>query len=164
MKKVVPEMRKADPATPILVEFANMANAVGAKAREDPRTSNIIAGWHDYWPHMFTHQRVQEGGSEAMFRVSYPAFIPMISWGSPSWRNESSCWQYWDRHKKDGLIYDTLELLARTGLPGDCGEYGVVGYSGYMEYSGRIWMRDSVRMLRRLGVSHAVWGVHGGYV
>ena len=164
VKKVVPEMRKADPATPILVEFANMANAVGAKEWEDPRTSNIIAGWHDYWPHMFTHQRVQEGGSEAMCRVSYPAFIPMISWVSPSWRNESSCWLYWDRHKKDGLIYDTLELLARTGLPGDCGEYGVVGYSGYMEYSGRIWMRDSVRMLRRLGVSHAVWGVHGGYV
>ena len=164
VRKVVPEMRKLDPDTPILIETANMGNPVGAREWETPDADNIIVGWHDYWPHIFTHQRVQEGGSEAMNRVAYPAFLPMISWVSPSWRNESSHWQYWDRHKKDGLIYDAVKLLVRTGLPGDCGEVGVVGYSGYMEYSGRIWMRDAVRSLRRIGVSHAVWGVHGGYV
>ena len=161
----LPELRKLDPSTPFLVEVANMANPVGAwEWPERISDGNVIVGFHDYWPHVFTHQRVPDDGSSAMPEVHYPGFLPMISWQAPSWRNDDPNWALWDRWKTENISYPVLRVLAASGLPADCGEIGVVGYAKGAENSGRLWLADAFRRLKRFGVSNSVWGVHGGYV
>ena len=52
----------------------------------------IDAGYHDYWPPMFTHQNSVERGDKAQPVVFYPSWMPMIEWKIPSWNNDSSNW------------------------------------------------------------------------
>lgn len=160
----LPELRKVDPETPFLVEVANMANPVGAWDWRALPDENVIFGYHDYWPHMFTHQKVPDGGSSGMADVHYPGFMPMITWQPPSWRNDNRYWMYWDRRKVEAVSYPVLRVLASTGLPGDCGEFGVVGYAGKARNSGRLWLADAFRRMARMGISCSIWGVDGGYV
>ena len=161
---VLPELRKSDPDTPFLVEVANMANPIGAWDWQPQEDRNVILGYHDYWPHMFTHQKVPDGGSAGMADVHYPGFMPMITWDAPSWRNDNRYWMYWDRWKVEAVSYPVLRILAASGMPGDCGELGVVGYAGRAGNSGRIWLADAIRRMERIGISYSVWGVNGGYV
>lgn len=164
VRRILPELRAADPATPFLVEVANMANPVGAWHYEPLPDGNVILGFHDYWPHMFTHQRVPDGGSEGMPTTVYPGFMPMIDWAAPSWRNTSPHWYYWDRWKADAVSCPVYRMLAKYGVAADCGEFGVVGYAGAARNSGRIWLEDALRRFRKMGISSEVWGVNGGYV
>ena len=50
--------------------------------------------WRQYrfYPKSF----VSSQGNPSMPAVFYPSFMPGISWTSPSWRNDSSDWHYWD--------------------------------------------------------------------
>ncbi len=165
IETVLPELRKLDPGTPFLVEVANMANPVGARDwPERLPDGNVILGFHDYWPHMFTHQKVQDGGSPGMPDTSYPSFMPMITWETPSWRNNQEYWFYWDRWKVESVSYAVYHVLAATGITADCGELGVVGYASGARNSGKLWLADSIRRMKKMGVSYEIWGVNGGYV
>ena len=87
----------------------------------------------------------------------------MITWKAPSWRNDNEFFLYFDRWKCQGVSYPVLELAARTGLPIDCGEFGVVGYGSLMKKSGERWLSDAFERFRSWGFSSIVWGIHGGY-
>lgn len=164
IKELLPELRAADSDTPIMVEVANMGNPVGAWHYEPLPGDSVIISYHDYWPHMFTHLRVPDGGSEGMPVTAYPGFMPMISWTAPSWRNDNPQWYYWDRWKVDAVSHPVYRMLVKYAVPADCGEFGVVGYAGAARNSGRIWLEDTLRRLKKMGVSGEVWGVNGGYV
>lgn len=163
IRSTVKAIRKMDSRTPFLIEVANMGNAVGAFDWEAPADDNIIIGYHDYWPHMFTHQSVPEKQRGKTNLVPYPSFCPMITWKAPSWRNDNEFFLYFDRWKCQGVSYPVLELAARTGLPIDCGEFGVVGYGSLMKKSGERWLSDAFERFRSWGFSSIVWGIHGGY-
>jgi hypothetical protein len=159
VRENMPALRQAAGPIPLLVEVANMANPVGISRLEDVGDDNIIIGYHDYWPHMFTHQQVVDPQPV----VFYPSFMPMIEWEAPSWRDDNKHWHYWDRWKCDAVSYPVFEHLLKTGHPVDCGEYGVVGYAGKAPRSGTIWLTHTHERLTRLGANHAVWGINGGY-
>lgn len=163
VRSAIKAIRKIDTQTPILVEVANMGNAVGAFDWEDPEDDNVIIGYHDYWPHIFTHQSVPENQNGKTNLVPYPVFCPMITWKAPSWRNDNEFFLYFDRWKCQGVTYPILELAARSGLPLDCGEFGVVGYGKLMKESGKRWLADAFERFRRWGFSSMIWGIHGGY-
>ncbi|MBN2293379.1 MAG: cellulase family glycosylhydrolase [Pirellulales bacterium] len=164
MQKAIHQLRPYAGTTPFLVEAVNMANAGGLAFWEDLGQSNIIAGYHDYWPHMFTHQRCVEPGNPSMPAVFYPSFMPGISWTSPSWRNDSSDWHYWDCWKCNSFSLPVYSLLIEKGVRLDCGEYGVVGYAGQTSpISSTIWLRHAVERFKRLGINHNAWGFHGGF-
>jgi len=164
MRKAVKALRPFAGDTPFLIEGVNMANPVGFDYWENVGDANVILGYHDYWPHMFTHQRVVEPGDMAMPATFYPSFMPMISWVSPSWRNESLSFYYWDRWKCDSISLPVYRKLIEMNPRIDCGEYGVVGYTLYTsQRSARLWMRHALQRFRRLGVNHTVWGEEGGY-
>lgn len=158
MRKAVQRLRPAAGDKPILVEAVNMANPVGLEFWEDLGDENIIVGFHDYWPHQFTHQWVVEGGSPFMPRVFYPSFMPMIEWTSPSWRNDSESIHYWDRYKCDSISLPVYRLMIEKGPRMDCGEYGVVGYAGQASArSGVIWLRHALERFDRMRINHNVW-------
>lgn len=164
MRKVVAQLRPLAGDTPIMVECVNMANPVGLLFWEDLGDENIVVGYHDYWPHMFTHQRVVEPGDMSMPASYFPSWMPMISWTTPSWNNDSPYWYYWDRWKCDAISLPVYRLIITKGYRMDCGEYGVVGYAGATSPRGGVlWMRQAMERFRRLGVSHAVYGIPGGY-
>lgn len=163
IRSAIKAIRKIDKNTPILVEVANMGNAVGAFDWEEPLDNNVIIGYHDYWPHMFTHQSVPENQKGKTNLVSYPSFCPMITWQVPSWRNDNEFFLYFDNWKCQGVSYPVLERAARTGLPVDCGEFGVVGYGSLMKESGKRWLSDAFERFRHWGFSSMIWGIHGGY-
>jgi hypothetical protein len=162
MRKAVKILRPSAGKTPILVEAVNMGNPSGLNFWEDLGDSNIIVGYHDYWPHMFTHQQTVEQGSASYPKVLYPSFMPMMEWTVPSWRNDNSGWYYWDRWKCDQVSEPVLRLMIEKGYRMDCGEYGVVGYAGQVsKRSGVLWMRQILQRLKRIGINHNVWSPEG---
>ncbi len=164
MRKAIKALRPHAGTTPFLVEVVNGANTVGLEYWEDLGDNNIIIGYHDYWPHMFTHQRVVERGDRTMPAVFYPSFMPMIEWEPPSWNNQSPNWQYWDRWKCDQISLPVMRLMIEKDLTMDNGEYGIAGRAGETSIrSGRLWLRDSVERCYRLGINHSVYGVAGGF-
>jgi hypothetical protein len=164
MRKAVKTLRPHAGTTPFLVECVNMANSGGLRLWEDLGDNNVIVGYHDYWPHMFTHQRCVEPGDESMPAVFYPSFMPGISWTSPSWRDDSPNWQYWDCWKCNSISLPVYSILIERGARLDCGEYGVVDHAGVTSpLSDTIWLRHTVDRFKRLGINHNVWGVHGGF-
>lgn len=54
-------------------------------------------------------------------------------------------------------MYPVLERAALTGLPLDCGEFGVIQSARTSPESGALWMTDAFRALRRIGSSGMVW-------
>jgi hypothetical protein len=164
MRKLVKALRPAAKNIPILVEACNDANPVGLQFWEDLGDPNVIVGFHDYWPHMFTHQRVVEPGDQAMPAVFYPSFMPMIEWTTPSWNNRSPNFYYWDRWKCDAICLPVYRLIIERGYRLDCGEYGVVGYAGQTSpRSGTIWLDHALQRYRRMGINHNVYGYTGGF-
>ncbi len=164
MRKAIKALRPYVGKTPILVECDNMANPVGLEFWEDLGDDNIIIGYHDYYPHMFTAQRGVDGGDPAMPAVFYPSFMPMIEWTSPSWRNGCPEWYYWDRWKCNSISLPIYRLLIEKGYRFDCGEYGIVGYAGQTSpLSSVILLRHMLERFKHLGINHTVWGIHGGF-
>ncbi len=164
MRKAVRVLRPHAGKTPFLVECTNMADPGALTLWEDLGDKNIIIGYHDYWPHIFTHQRGVDAGDEAMPGVFYPGFMPGISWTSPSWRNDCPIWLYWDRWKCNSISLPVYWRLIGGGYRLDCGEYGVVGYAGQTSpLSGTIWLRHALDRFKHLGINHDVWGIHGGF-
>ncbi|NLX06158.1 MAG: glycoside hydrolase family 5 protein [Phycisphaerae bacterium] len=164
MRKAIAALRPLAGETPFLVECVNMANSVGLEFWRDLGDENIIVGYHDYWPHMFTHQRCVEPGDPSMPAVFYPSFMPAIAWETPSWRSASPDWQYWDRWKCDQLSLPVMRLMIGKDLTFDCGEYGVVGYAGQTSpRSGVLWLGHTLERFARLGINHNAWGVSGGF-
>jgi len=164
MRKAVKALRPCAGKTPFLVEVVNMANPVGLEFWEDLGDDNIIIGFHDYYPHMFTHQRGIDGGDPAMPATFYPAFMPMVEWTSPSWRNECPAWFYWDRWKCNAISLPVYQILIRKGCRLDCGEYGVTGYAGPTgPISATIWLRHALDRFKHIGINHTVWGGEGGF-
>jgi hypothetical protein len=164
MRKAARVLRPHAGKTPFLVECTNMADPGAVNQMEDLGDKNTIIGYHDYWPHMFTHQRGVDGGDEAMPGVFYPSFMPGISWTSPSWQNDSTLWFYWDRWKCNSISLPIYLRLIGGVYRLDCGEYGVVGYAGQTSpLSGTIWLRHALDRFKHLGINHDVWGIHGGF-
>ncbi len=162
MRKAVRALRPHAGETPFLVEAVNMANPGGVAMWEDVG-EDVIVGYHDYWPHMLTHEWSVEHGDETMPATFYPSFMPGINWSSPSWRDDG-LWQYWDCWKCNSVSLPVYRILIEKGVRLDCGEYGVVGYLGQTSpISGAIWMRHAMDRFKRLGINHNAWGVGGGF-
>jgi len=163
MRRAVAELRPAAGDTPILVECVNGSNPVGLRYWEELGDANVIAGYHDYWPPMFTHQNSPDRGDPAQPVVFYPSWMPIIQWSVPSWNNDNPEWYYWDRWKCDSISLPAFRWIITKGLRMDCGEYGVVGWAQPASRSCATWMRHAMERFRRLGVSHEAWdyGVGG---
>lgn len=160
MREVVRALRPVAGKTAILVEVAHGGNPNGLNSWEDAGDGNIIVGYHDYWPHMFTHQLCVEQGSASAPRVFYPSWMPWIQWSPPSWRNDDPAWHYWDRWKCEAINVGAFRLIITAGLRLDCGEYGVVGYAGEASRrSAVLWLRHACQRFDRLGINHDVWSV-----
>ncbi len=158
MRGMVKALRPVAGKTPILVEGVSMANPAGLDYWEDFADKNIIAGYHDYWPHLFTHQLTVEQGNASYPYTFYPSFMPMMEWTVPSWRNECPAWHYWDHWKRDAMAEPAIRFMIEKGLRVDCGEYGVVGHAGSVcKRSGVLWMRHMLQQLKRMGINHCAW-------
>lgn len=165
MRKAIADLRPHAGNTPFLVETANMAAAGALPLWEDLGEDNVIVGYHDYWPHMFTHQQCVEHGDPSLPAVFYPSFMPGISWTKPSWRNDGLNWHYWDCWKCNAMSVAVYSMLIEKGVRLDCGEYGVVDYAGQTSpLSDAIWLRHALERFKRLGINHTAWGVHGGFI
>jgi hypothetical protein len=164
MRKAVAALRPHAGTTPFLVEVANMASAGAIPLWEDLGEDNIIVGYHDYWPHMFTHQQCVEHGDASLPAVFYPSFMPGISWTKPSWRGDGPGWLYWDCWKCNAMSVAVYSILIEKGFRLDCGEYGVGGYAAQASpFSGVIWLRHALERFKRLGIHHDAYGFHGGF-
>ncbi len=158
MRGAVKALRPVAGKTPILIEGVSMANPGGFNYWEDFEDKNIIVGFHDYWPHLFTHQLTVEKGSDSFPFTFYPSFMPMMEWTVPSWRNECPAWHYWDRWKRDSVCEPLIRMIIEKGVRVDCGEYGVVGYAGTTcNRSGVLWMRHALQLYKRMNISHCAF-------
>jgi hypothetical protein len=164
MRKAIKELRPLAGEAPFLVEGICGADPGAVGAWEDVGETNVIVGYHDYWPHMFTHQRYVDHNDPTMPAVYYPAFMPSISWTSPSWRNEKPDWSYWDCWKCNAIGLPVFTTLIEKGVRLDCGEYGVIdSVWSTSPISAAIWLRHALERFKRLGINHNVYGVHGGF-
>jgi hypothetical protein len=158
MRRAVKALRPVAGKTPILVEGVSMANPGGLNYWEDFSDKNVVVGYHDYWPHLFTHQLTVEKGNASYPHAFYPSFMPMMEWTVPSWRNECPAWHYWDRWKRDSVSEPAIRLIIQKGVWVDCGEYGVVGYAGDVcKRSGVLWMRHALELYKRMNISHCAF-------
>ncbi len=164
MRKVVAELRPLT-SKAFLVETVNMGNPLGMWFWEDLGDDNVIVGYHDYWPHMMTHQFCVDGGGAWWIpKTHYPSFAPDIAWTAPSWRVGSDRMYYWDRWKCDSISLPVIRAMITHNYTFDCGEYGMVGYAGAgARRSGALWLEHTLDRFGRLGINHNVWGVWGGF-
>jgi hypothetical protein len=166
MRKAIAQLRPLAGGTPFLVEVSNMANPGGANFWEPLGDSNVVLGYHDYWPHMFTHQMTVEAGASWTPHTFYPSFMPDISWKIPSWRGDLPLY-FWDRWKCDAISLPVIRQMILRNCRVDCGEYGVVGYAGNAaKRSGNLWLEHAFDRFQRMGISHTVWAasMNSGYV
>jgi hypothetical protein len=165
--QTVAQLKALDPDRRYLVSVPAFGNPVGfwdwqANA---PAISDVIT-YHDYWPHLFTHQKVAEYANacntDAVAATHYPAFMPPITWTPPSW-DCSLGMAYWDQWKCYAVSLPVLHAMIRTGATIDCGEFGVVGFARKgATRSGVIWLTDAMNRFERMGITRNVWAYHHG--
>jgi len=139
--QIVPIIRKTNPTRPIIIG-GNFWNAVDTldKVRW-PRDPYLVATFHDYGPHEFTHQ-----GAEWM-----DPQMPMgRKWGSRA-------------DIKD--INETYDIAAkfqkRTGLPVFVGEFGVISKVPPLE---RVqWIKTRRKRMEQAGYSWCAWDLVGAF-
>lgn len=140
-RAVIPLIRKTNP-TRVLIMGGNSWNSVDTLGSVDyPRDPNIVATFHDYGPHEFTHQGAQW--------MDVPP--PMgRSWGSREDRAE---------------LKDTYEIAARFQSnfkrPIFVGEFGVINTVPNSERAA--WMKTRRKSMERAGYSWCAWDFAGAF-
>jgi hypothetical protein len=159
-------IREVDPDTPILVEAAQMANPSGFPTFRPLRGTNLIYGVHYYYPHGFTHQRIngakEFGSPEASPFKLYPGWVPVINWTDEGWFGQP--YEWWDRWELAGSALPVYEFLIRYRRPLDMGEFGVVGYAfDGVGPCATGWTSDAIALAERWGASWDLWGYSTGF-
>jgi endoglucanase len=140
-KKVIPLIRKTHP-TRKLILGGNSWNAVDTMGEVNwPRDNNIVATFHDYGPHEFTHQGAE--WSE-----------PMMPMG-----------RHWGGEADIAELRETYDLAhafqAKTGLPILVGEFGVIDKVPQAERVA--WMKARRKAMEASGYAWCAWDYVGAF-
>lgn len=106
--KVVPTIRKSNPTRPVIIDVADWAQISGFSTLKLPSDENLIASFHYYTPHEFTHQCVDfiEGA---------------MAWCGTTWENAP------DQSNKINLDFGKVaEWAIKHKRPVFMGEFGSI--------------------------------------
>lgn len=106
--KVIPTIRKSNPTRPIIIDVADWAQISGFSTLRLPSDENLIASFHYYTPHEFTHQCVDfiEGA---------------MAWCGTTWENTP------DQSNKINLDFGKVaEWAIKYKRPVFMGEFGSI--------------------------------------
>ncbi len=138
---LVDAIRETDPDTPILVGAMSWSQVDWLpylEPTDDPRT---VYTFHQYTPHDYTHQYLDEQGD---LPVAYPGELDFDWDGAPD---------SFDQDWLEGLLSPVSEFQTDHGMPAAVNEYGVMRFEpGAAEY-----LSDLMGLLEELGVNHALW-------
>lgn len=140
--KIVPIIRRTNPSR-ILIMGGNSWNSI--ETLEDvkwPKDANIVATFHDYGPHEFTHQ-----GAEWM--------NPRMPMGR--------AWGHSKADKKDlsSTYAMARKFQARTGLPVFVGEFGVIDKVPQSQRNQ--WIKTRRKTIEAAGFSWCAWDFSGAF-
>lgn len=108
LAKVIPVIRRSNPARPIIIDVADWAQISGFSTLRLPSDENLIVSFHYYTPHEFTHQCVDfiEGA---------------MAWCGTTWENTP------DQVNKINLDFDKVAKWAtKQKRPIFMGEFGSI--------------------------------------
>lgn len=139
--QVLPVIRKEN-ATRKVIVGGNSWNSIEALGEiRLPRDVNLVATFHDYSPHEFTHQ-----GAE----WSEPKLPLGRHYGTPD-----------DLTDKRSIYAQARAFRVRTGLPVFVGEFGVINKVPLAERVA--WTADRRRTIERNGLSWCAWDFAGAF-
>ena len=138
---VIPVIRKTNPARKLILGGHGWSHEGTMKDVAYPRDPNIVATFHDYQPHEFTHQGNTWSDSPAPLGRK---------WGSRRDKAE---------FKKVYAIADSFRQ--QSGLPIFVGEFGVIDKVN--DRARAQWIYHRRRQMEALGYSWCVWDFAGAF-
>ena len=139
--KVVPVIRRTNPSRKIIIGGYSWNSVEALASVKWPKDANLVATFHDYGPHEFTHQ-----GAEWMSPVK------------PMGRR-------WGRRADMADLKDTYKIAkafkARTGLPILVGEFGVIDKVPQEERNQ--WIKSRRQTIEAAGYSWCAWDFSGAF-
>ena len=139
--EVLPILRKENPTRKVILGGNSWNSIEALGALRLPKDANLVATFHDYSPHEFTHQ-----GAEWM----EPKLPLGRHYGTPA-----------DLADKRSIYAQARAFQKRTGLPVLVGEFGVINKVPLAE---RIaWIAERRRTIERAGLSWCVWDFAGAF-
>jgi endoglucanase len=170
-QQLVGAIRATAPQNTIIVAGAHWSSLEDMLTMQPLADQNLIYNFHDYSPHIFTHQGATWGEAEwANLRgLPYPSTPDAVAPTAKSIQdplvrlhvNEYG-FDSWDaRH-----IASQIEIAADWGrahhVPVTCNEFGV--YRPYIDPKSRsAWIEDMRRALESNGIGWTMWDYRGGF-
>lgn len=164
-------IRAAAPDHTIVVTGDRWSLIPDLLALDPPRVSNLIANFHLYEPHVFTHQGARWVGAWAtqIHGLPYPPDASSIQsllarvddnearqklkdYGAEDWNAEA-----WLR-----FVRPAVDWAKARGIPLICTEFGV--YRKHAPRAARLaWLRDVSSTLSRAGIGWTMWDYAGDF-
>jgi len=140
-RAIYPVIRRTNPTRKLILGGHQWSNETTLKDIDLPRDPNIVATFHDYEPHEFTHQGNQWGDNPP----------PMgRKWGSK------------EDLKEFGQVYRTAdEFQKQSRIPVFVGEFGVI--KEVPQGQRNEWIYHRRRQMEALGYSWCVWDFSGAF-
>ena len=139
--KLMPVIRRTNPTRKVILG-GNSWNSVDTIGQVQwPKDANLVATYHDYGPHAFTHQ-----GAE---------------WSEPV----MPLGRRWGGREDEAEFNDTFQLAnafkTRSGLPVFVGEFGVIDKVPQAERNQ--WMKMRRQRMEASGISWCAWDMMGAF-
>ncbi len=139
--KTVKLIRKTNPKRKIIIG-GNSWNSIEAMAKVRwPNYANLVATFHDYSPHEFTHQ-----GAE---------------WTNPKYPLGRKYGTREDLADKKSIYAQARAFKTKTGLPVLVGEFGVIDKVPLSERV--LWIKDRRQTIEKNGLAWCVWDFAGAF-
>jgi len=139
--KLVPLIRKTNPTRKIILGGNSWNSVDTLDAVKWPKDANLVATYHDYGPHEFTHQ-----GAE---------------WSEPV----MPLGRKWGGRADEAELKDTFAIATafkrRTGLPLFVGEFGVIDKVPQAERNQ--WTKMRRKRMEAAGISWCAWDMMGAF-
>ena len=139
--RLIPVIRKTNPSRKLIIG-GNSWNSVERLSHVRwPKDTNIVATYHDYGPHEFTHQ-----GAKWM--------DPPMPFGR-KWGNAA------DRAELADTLAKAHSFKIRTGRPLFVGEFGVIDTVDQAQRN--LWIKTRRKAMEQAGISWCAWDFVGAF-
>lgn len=169
--QAVSVIRSAAPHHTIIITADQWSLLPDLLALEPPDDRNLIANFHLYDPHAFTHQGAGWVGHWAMFTrgLTYPAdpravsrLLESVTDADARKRLAEYAELNWNARAYHGFIQPAVDWARARGLCLTCNEFGV--YKKFSPRASRLaWVRDVSSALSAGGIGWTMWDYAGDF-
>lgn len=169
--RLVATIREVAPAHTIIITGDKWSLLPDLLALTPPEDDNLIANFHLYDPHVFSHQGARWLGSwtDSARGLTYPAdptVVALLITAADDAETRRKFADYttanWNADVYRGFVRPAVEWARAHGLPLTCNEFGV--YKKYAPRASRLaWVRDVSTVLTEAGIGWTMWDYAGDF-